>query len=258
MPLGALEMRRAFEPNGEYGRWLRTHDTVIRINGIVFVHGGVSLATSAMGCETINATVRKEISGGRPPAAAISKMFSSSDDGPLWYRGLAQEPEITTFAPTVTTILDRLGARAMVIGHTVALGRMATRFGGRIIQIDTGMLDAEFFPGGVASALEITGDTATAIYTNRRESLQFAGNSAERWLPRAERTPGSLGHREENRCLSLLCNLVVEQFDDGSRRAIRASISAFVRVSPTAWTRLVRESLERDEHIAFADLDRCG
>ena len=65
-----------------------------------------------------------------------------------------------------------LGARAIVIGHTpVLLGQIKTRFGGRVIQIDTGMLDGEFYPKGAASALEWQGDVMTAIYEDRRERI---------------------------------------------------------------------------------------
>jgi hypothetical protein len=98
-------------------------------------------------------------------------MLSSSETGPLWYRGLAEEPD-PAFAPEVTNILSLLGARAIVVGHTIPAGfRMVTRFDGRVIQIDTGMLGGSFYPGGVASALEIRGDTLTAIYQNSRERL---------------------------------------------------------------------------------------
>jgi hypothetical protein len=168
VPLGAIEMRQAFGPNGEYGRWLRTHDTIIRINGIVFVHGGIAPSTASMGCEETNATVRREITG--PDLRATP--FSSSDAGPLWYRGLAEESE-GAFAPTLTAILTQMGARAIVIGHTVSIGRMAARFEGRVVQIDTGML-SDFFPGGVASALEIHGETVSAIYADRREVVRLA------------------------------------------------------------------------------------
>jgi hypothetical protein len=48
---------------------------------------------------------------------------------------------------------------------------MVTRFDGRVVQIDTGMLGGSFYSGGVASALEIRGDALTAIYQNRRERL---------------------------------------------------------------------------------------
>ena len=45
---------------------------------------------------------------------------------------------------------------------------------GRIVQIDTGMLDGTFFPGGRASALEIAGDTWTAIYQDGRQPISRA------------------------------------------------------------------------------------
>ena len=66
----------------------------------------------------------------------------------------------------------RLEARAIVIGHTVsANGRIATRFGGRVVQIDTGMLAGAFYPGGRASALEIHEGRFVAIYEDGREQL---------------------------------------------------------------------------------------
>jgi hypothetical protein len=72
----------------------------------------------------------------------------------------------------VEAILKALDARALVLGHTIPDGyRIKPTFGGRVVQIDTGMLDADFFPGGVPSALEIQGDTWTAIYQGKREPL---------------------------------------------------------------------------------------
>jgi len=59
-----------------------------------------------------------------------------------------------------------------VVGHTIPAGfRIVTRFDGRVIQIDTGMLGGSFYPGGVGSALEIRGDMLSAIYQNGRERL---------------------------------------------------------------------------------------
>jgi hypothetical protein len=170
-PLGALEMTLAFQKDGDYGEWLRQRPTMVKINGIVYMHGGVSEPRSMLGCEGINAVVIKELSGPPVPPEQLLSQVSSAEDGPLWYRGLATEPE-DTFAPTLETILQRLRARAIVVGHTPTEGgRIVTRFGGRVVQIDTGMLDGTFFPGGVPSALEIKGDTMTAVYLDRREPL---------------------------------------------------------------------------------------
>src|SRR4029077_10898741 len=38
-PLGFVEQREAFGPNGEYGAWLRGHDAVAEIEGVIFLHG---------------------------------------------------------------------------------------------------------------------------------------------------------------------------------------------------------------------------
>jgi hypothetical protein len=61
VPLGSLEMRFAFEAKGEYGAWVRQRAAVARINGILFLHGGISEPVSLMGCEGINAAVRKDL-----------------------------------------------------------------------------------------------------------------------------------------------------------------------------------------------------
>jgi hypothetical protein len=169
--LGFIEMRQAFHASGEYGRWLREHTAVVKINGILFVHGGIDAATAKLGCEGIIERVRGDMAVPDPTPAQSASMFSMSENGPLWYRGLALEPE-PAFAPALAGILTDLGARAIVVGHTVTGdGRIQPRFGGRVIQIDTGMLGGEWYPGGSTSALEIRGDALTAIYQDKRAPL---------------------------------------------------------------------------------------
>jgi hypothetical protein len=172
-PIGFVELVLAFGPDGEYGRWLRERDTMVRINGIVFVHGGISPAVAPMGCAAINATVRSEMKAApmSTDPAQLATQLTSREDGPVWYRGLALENE-GTFAPEVEAVLQTLNARMIVVGHSVAAGgRVTPRFGGRVVQLDTGMLDGSFFPGGRASALEIRDARVTAIYEDRREEL---------------------------------------------------------------------------------------
>jgi hypothetical protein len=43
-PLGMVEMIRAFGTKGPYGSSLRGLNAVVRINGILFLHGGISPA----------------------------------------------------------------------------------------------------------------------------------------------------------------------------------------------------------------------
>ena len=175
-PLGQIEMRQAFGRDGEYGKWLRQLPVTIKINGIVFVHGGISPAVAPLGCSAINDQVRRELTSDldKTRTAPLASL-AARVDGPLWYRGLAQEPG--AFAPQVTEILSKMGARAIVIGHTVSTtGRIGTRFDGRVVQIDTGMQPA-YVPNGRASALEIRRGEATAIYVDRREPVAIAKGS---------------------------------------------------------------------------------
>ena len=184
VPLGMIELRQAFGPQGEYARWVRERPTVARINGVLFLHGGISPEIAALGCEGINAAVSKELAALPPPEQAASLM-ATSETGPLWYRGLALEKE-EEIAPALPAILDQMKARAIVIGHSTVLpGRIVARLDGRVILIDTGMVDGEFYPGGVPSALEWRGEALTAIYLDRREplsapALQSAAPSASR------------------------------------------------------------------------------
>ena len=171
IPLGFIEMRQAFGPAGDYGKWLRDRPALVRINGIAFVHGGIDAATAMLGCEGINEAIRRELMFTQPTPELVSQMLAARETGPLWYRGLAEEPD-PAFAPQAGAILRTLGARAIVIGHTVTNGfRIRSRFDGRVLLIDTGMLGGTWYPGGAPSALEIRGDALTAIYQKDREPL---------------------------------------------------------------------------------------
>ena len=178
-PLGWVEMRAAMGRRGDYGPWLRTHDAVVRINGILFLHGGISAKVAGRSCSDINATVRRELGADEDETRADPlASLAASADGPLWYRGEAQEPD--TFEPAFDNILRDQHARAMVVAHTVVPGgRIRTRFGDRLFLIDTGMQPA-YVPDGRASALVVEGNTVTAVYTDSRDSLELPGDAPQR------------------------------------------------------------------------------
>ena len=93
-------------------------------------------------------------------------------EGALWYRGLAMLPDDPSGGP-FAALLQRYNARRFVTGHTPQQDRsINTRFGGRAVLIDTGMLTSYY--KGRASALEIVGDKLTAIYEDGRVDLTAA------------------------------------------------------------------------------------
>jgi hypothetical protein len=92
-------------------------------------------------------------------------------DGPLWFRGFSQWND-TEGAEHTKQLFEKYKAKRFVTGHSVQnAGQINARFDAKIILIDTGMLDGSFYPGGRASALEIVGDTITAIYAGKREPI---------------------------------------------------------------------------------------
>jgi hypothetical protein len=171
-PLGSVEMQIAFSEAGDYGVWLRAHDVMARINGIAFVHGGPDPKQAAVGCDGTNAQARKDIKKYTVSNPDYLNSFLWNANGALWYRGLVSEPEAGGATPDdVTAVLKALDVTRIVVGHTVNAGRIRTWFDNRVFQIDTGMLDGEFYPGGAPAALEVQNGTFTAIYPGKREIL---------------------------------------------------------------------------------------
>ncbi len=59
-PLGFVEHRKAFGPNGQYGRWLRQRPAVAKVGDVVFLHGGISPALASWELEAINKRIKEE------------------------------------------------------------------------------------------------------------------------------------------------------------------------------------------------------
>lgn len=178
-PAGYNGRLRAFWHDGEYGSWLLKQPAIVKINGVVFLHGGLTEEVAALGLEAINRQVHQDILGfmenaqslvqltGTPPsfvdairtaqeasrrerdsseravAARTVLMLSESlpyvPAGPLWYRGVALENERLE-GFNVERSLKSLGARAMVVGHTpTGSGLISSRFRDRVYRVDVGM-----------------------------------------------------------------------------------------------------------------------
>lgn len=60
-PPGYFEYVEALGPDGEYGRWIRSLPTVVRIGETIFVHGGLSPELTTMDLDEINEAVTGEL-----------------------------------------------------------------------------------------------------------------------------------------------------------------------------------------------------
>ncbi len=202
-PAGFFALRRAFRPDGAYGRWLLAKPVIAVINGTAFVHGGLSPLVAELGLDGVNRGLKGELleyvsaqqvlidagvllptdgyyeidrlladfmpaldeSAAVLDAVATVQKLGQSDlfdpDGPLWYRGsvacggLIEEHRLDA-------ALEAIAAVRVVVGHTPTLNRrILQRFDGRVIEIDTGMLNSYY--KGRGNALVLEGDAISVV-----------------------------------------------------------------------------------------------
>jgi hypothetical protein len=143
---GRKAMRRALGPRGRIGREIRKWPVSLRHEDLVFSHAGLTPAWAAKGLDTIEEEART-LWAARPTSVrdmAKRSLFKAAD-GPLWDRSLASGPALES-RRALELSLRLLKARRMVIGHTRTdhvprgrLGRIALRFGGKLVCIDVGL-----------------------------------------------------------------------------------------------------------------------
>lgn len=135
--------------NRLFGNWLLKKNTIIRINDIVFVHGGISERLSTWKMFKLNDTVRKEIKiirrGYFEPGSLprFRPDIAYRDDGLYWHREYVLNGE-EALKDDLTRVLDNIGASVLVVGHTTLKKESMTiedvrRFDGRLYAIDTGI-----------------------------------------------------------------------------------------------------------------------
>jgi hypothetical protein len=136
---------------GEFGEWIGTRNVIVKIDGVVFVHGGIRSEDSRRSLESINVLYRREFAlAGRGRLESPEFLFQPFS--PLWNRDLG-DPGTSLTKADVEQILSNLKARAIVIGHTPGDG--AIRFDGLVWAIDTDI--SGIYEDSWLSALEVQG-----------------------------------------------------------------------------------------------------
>ena len=161
------EARRAYVLgfNDAVGDWLLKKNAIVKINDVVYVHGGISETLSKWPLREINTVMRTELAyfqgimrDPQRTTRAFRPKLVYDPEGPLWFRGLAETGKAAQ--SEVDRILANLGAKAMVIGHNFFAykgGRSpvvskpdVARFEDKVWIMDTGISGSY---GGVPSAL---------------------------------------------------------------------------------------------------------
>src|SRR5579864_4724116 len=179
-PPGYAEHRKEFSPDGTYGKWIVSHDAVIKINDTLFLHGGISAKYVSTKIRDINEKVRQELKG---DAGKLEGGIVKDPDGPLWYRGLASGD--AALEPLVEKIRKNFGVERIVISHTYAEAAITPRFDRKVILIDIGL--SRVYDGiGKVGCLVIEGEQVYVLHRGTRLELPTdTGKDLLRYLKQA-------------------------------------------------------------------------
>jgi hypothetical protein len=167
-PLGWVEQRIAFTSRGKYGQWLAKKDAVIKINDMIFLHGGISAKFAEWSIRDLNEAVSKELGD----FAKLENGIVTDPEGPLWYRGLAEDREDNAAtSAAIDQALKKSGAKHIVIGHTPQ-NAILPRFGGKVIVIDVGLSS---FYNGPPAFLVMENKKLYAVHRGRQLELPANG-----------------------------------------------------------------------------------
>lgn len=162
-PPGWVEHMQAWSLDGEIGKWVMGHNAILKVNDTLFVHAGLSEKMLTLPLSDINKTVQKELKARQETPMDLAM----GNDGPLWYRGLVNDPPETA-GPLVDKLLDAFGVARIVIGHTVLARAIVPRFGGKLIDIDAGLSKVY---GGPQTCLILEGQKLTVLYNGKMLEL---------------------------------------------------------------------------------------
>ena len=178
-PLGWVEHQIAWSPEGAYGRWVLSHSAIIRIDDALYMHGGLGPELAPLDDDVMNQAVIAALNH-QPEAKGGPHDILWNEQGPLWYRGLAQHDEATE-AANLEAILTPRHVSRIILGHTKQYTQVNARFGGKVLLTDV------LSPGGCVDPhafLIKEGDTLTTIYRGRTLPLGVSGAEQATYLAR--------------------------------------------------------------------------
>jgi hypothetical protein len=158
-----------YGPDMELGRWLRTKHVAVKVNDIVFVHGGLGTQSveRELDIAKLNETARSIIDM-RSYELFFSDVpfFVNGTEGPLWYRGYhyGMEGRYTQITPEeLDGVLKFYGAKTVVVGHS-EIGQVSQLYGGRVYGVDVpvdalGGFEALLWKGGTFYRVGVDGST---------------------------------------------------------------------------------------------------
>ncbi len=131
-----------YSNNSELGKWLRSKNTIMKINNILFVHAGIHPEfVKDLPLDRYNQIIRDNVDASKNEIknnSLLSDLFGSI--GPFWYRGYFQNSNKykQIKQKELLNLINKLDVSNIIVGHTTQ-DFINPFFKNTIIPIDTGI-----------------------------------------------------------------------------------------------------------------------
>jgi len=142
-----LSFENLFAANSVLGDWLRSRPVLVKVNDMLFAHGGFhpKLAKKGLSIDKINQVFKTNLieSELEKPRKKLGK-YLHKKNGPIWYRGYFKNKEgIQDSSPLeIEMLLKHFDITNIIVGHTTQ-DEIETRYNGKVIVIDARMKAGE-------------------------------------------------------------------------------------------------------------------
>lgn len=139
-----LSYNNLYGDNTVLGQWLRSKNVLVKINDILFAHGGFhpDLVKKQLSLESLNQEfmanlIKQEL----PTERSELGHYLHKTNGPIWYRGYFKEPLATD--EEINSLLSFYQINHIVVGHT-SQSHIKSRYDGRVIAIDSSIKNGKY------------------------------------------------------------------------------------------------------------------
>ena len=146
----------AFAPGAPYAQKLARHLTVAVVGDSLFAHGGVLPAHVDYGLARINSEASNYLAG----KSELSSVLSA-EDGPVWTRAYGSPDISPSTCELVERVLRQVGAKRLIVGHTVQKEGISPACQDRLFRIDVGL--SAYYGNNPVQVLEVTPSGARVL-----------------------------------------------------------------------------------------------
>jgi hypothetical protein len=163
-------------PGAPYAVKLAQHLTIALVGDTLFAHGGVLPAHVDYGLARINGEAQAFLAG----KSRVQPAILSGEDSPVWTRAYGSPEPEPAACEALGRVLKEVGAKRLVVGHTVQKAGISSACQERVFRIDVGL--SAYYGDRPAQVLELTKAGARVL-----DAAALGGRPAAR--PRDQSAP---------------------------------------------------------------------